>query len=109
MRNYLRVMLGPKSVYAKECFDGGFIGANFKIDIDLTQKLPDNWRHFNEEFIPVFLEKNPGKSKITAGLACGALHTICKWLQVGDIVLSPDGGGNYRVGEISGSYYYQPG
>jgi restriction system protein len=108
MRNYLRVMLGPRSVYAKQCFEEGFIGANFGIDVDLTGRLPENWRQFNEEFIPVFLEKNPGKSKITAGLACGALHTICKWLQVGDVVISPDGNGNYRVGEVTGPYYYNP-
>ena len=108
MRNYLRVMLGRKSIYAQECFDGGFIGANFNIDVNLKEKLPENWRQFNKEFIPVFLERNPGKSKITAGLACGALHTICKSLQNGDYVICPDGVGNYRVGEITGDYYYQP-
>lgn len=102
-------MLGRKSVYAPECFAGGFVGANFNINMDLSEKLPESWRQFNKEFIPVFLEQHPGKSKVTAGLACGALHTVCKGLQNGDIVLCPDGSGNYKVGEISGGYSYHPG
>lgn len=109
MRNFYRIMLGAKSVYAKTCLEGGFIGANWDIDQDLTQKLPDNWRAFNQEFIPVYLERNPGKSRISAGLGCGMLWTICKKLQRGDIVLSPDGTGTYRVGEIAGDYSWHPG
>ncbi|MEN9306807.1 MAG: hypothetical protein RL173_739, partial [Fibrobacterota bacterium] len=86
MRNFYRIMLGAKSVYAKICLEGGFIGANWDIDQDLTNKLPDNWRAFNQEFIPVYLAAHPDKSRISAGLACGMLWTICKKLQRGDIV-----------------------
>ena len=46
---------------------------------------------------------------MTAGLACGALWTICKGINHGDIVLCPDGQGAYRVGEVSGHYTYAPG
>ena len=106
MKNYCRIMLGKKSMYAQECFAGNFIGADLGIEQDLTGKLPEEWRTFNKEFIPVFLQKFPDKSKIAAGLACGALWSIAKWLQVGDIVLCPDGSGSYRVGEIIGDYYY---
>jgi restriction system protein len=109
MKNYCRVMLGKGSMYAQECFAGNFIGADFGIAQDLTDKLPEEWRAFNKEFIPVFLQKFPDKSKIAAGLACGALWSIAKWLQKGDIVLCPDGTGVYRIGEISGDYYYAPG
>jgi restriction system protein len=108
MKNYNRVMLGRKSVYAQECFDGGFIGANFGIDHDLTGQLPEEWREFNKKFIPVFQINQPDKSKVTAGLACGALWTIAKGLRRGDIVLCPDGAGSYQVGEISGDYSYVP-
>lgn len=107
MKNYYRIMLGRKSVYAQECFDGGFIGANFGIEQDLSGQLPDEWRVFNKKFIPQWLEKNPGKSKISAGLSCGALWTIAKGLKRGDLVLCPDGEGNYRVGEVLGDYYYK--
>jgi restriction system protein len=102
-------MLGRKSIYAPECLAGKFIGAGFDINQDLTSKLPDEWRMFNQEFIPIYLANHPDKSKIGAGLACGALWTVAKGIQKGDIVLCPDGSGQYRVGEVSGDYYYQPG
>lgn len=109
MKSYYRVMLGQKSVHAEECFTGNFIGTDFGISQDLTKKLPDEWRAFNKEFIPVFLAAHPDKTKIGAGLACGALWTVSKGIQKGDVVLCPDGMGKYRVGEVSGDYYYAPG
>ena len=109
MRSYYRVMLGRKSIHAAECFAGGFIGADFGIDLDLSGRLPDAWREFNQQFIPVFLAGHPGKNKISAGLACGALWTVAKGIQKGDIVLCPDGAGSYHLGEIVGDYYYAPG
>jgi restriction system protein len=108
MKNYYRVMLGKGSAFAKECFAGNFIGADFGINQDLAKKLPEDWRTFNKEFIPVFLAAHPDKTKIGAGLACGALWTVSKGIKKGDIVLCPDGEGQYRVGEVSGDYYYQP-
>ncbi|GAB6097960.1 hypothetical protein JCM14469_42140 [Desulfatiferula olefinivorans] len=108
-RNYYRIMLGRKSAYAKECFDGSFIGGDWGMDFDLNGKLPENWRDFNKEFIPVYLELNPEKSKVAAGLACGMLHTICKGICIGDIVISPNGSGAYYVGEVAEDYTYVPG
>jgi len=108
MKKYIRIMLGAKSIYAERCFKEGFIGADFDIKQDLTNDLPENWRDFNKKFIPVWLKEHPEKKKIAAGLACGMLWTICKGLNKGDVVLSPDGGGNYYIGEISGNYYYRP-
>lgn len=109
MKNYYRVMLGRKSIYAEECYQGQFIGTDFGIDTDLTGKLPEDWREFNKQFIPYYLKKHPDKSRITAGLACGAVHTISKGIQKGDIVLCPNGGGSYWVGEVVGDYAYHPG
>jgi restriction system protein len=109
MKSYYRIMLGKKSVYAEECFAGGFIGGSFSIAQDLTGKLPDEWRAFNKEFIPVWLSAHPDKSKISAGLACGFLWTITKGVKVGDVVLCPDGSGHYHVGEVTGEYIYHPG
>jgi restriction system protein len=109
MKNYYRIMLGQKSKFAKECFDGNFIGTDFLITSDLTNKLPENWRDFNREFIPVFMASHPDKSKIAAGLACGALHTVSKGIKNGDIVLCPDGQGCYMIGEVLDTYSYHPG
>ena len=102
-------MLGQKSVYAEECFAGNYIGTDFGINQDLTNKLPDKLQGFNKEFIPIYLVSHPEKTKIGAGLACGALWTVSKGIQTGDVVLCPDGTGKYRVGEVSGGYTYEPG
>ena len=69
-------MGGPRSVYADECYRDGFIGADYGLDIDLTDRLPDRWQEFNREFRPIYLEKFPDKTKIAAGLACGFIHTV---------------------------------
>jgi restriction system protein len=106
MTSYYRVMLGKGSVYAAECFVGGFIGADFGITQDLSNDLPDAWHKFNEKFIPIWLAQNPGKTKIAAGLSCGFLWTVAKGIQKGDVVLCPDGTGNYHVGEVVGDYYH---
>jgi restriction system protein len=102
-------MLGRGSVYAATCFAGGFIGADFGIDHNFGADLSEQWRDFNAKYIPIYLSKHPDKTRIGAGLACGALWTVCKGIQPGDMVLSPDGQGKYRVGEMLGGYYYAPG
>ena len=109
MKNYIRIILGPKSVFAKACFEGNFIGAHYGIDKDLTKDLPENWREFNEKYRDIWLKKHPGKTKIAAGLACGMLWTVCKGIRKGDIVLCPDGLGNYYIGEVISDYQYHQG
>lgn len=108
-KNYIRILLGRKSAHAEECYKGNFIYAGYIKDIDLTNRLPDKWRDFNKEFIPIFLEQNPKKSKIAAGLACGMLWTVAKFLNTGDTVLCPDGKGNYYAGKVKGDYEYHEG
>ncbi|MDO8528623.1 MAG: endonuclease NucS [Nanoarchaeota archaeon] len=108
MKNYYRIMLGAKSIFAKESHDGNFIGAGFFGNRDLTGKFPEDWRQFNREFIPLYLEEYH-KTKIAAGLACGMLYTISKGILIGDIVLCPDGQGNYFIGEVIGNYEYKQG
>jgi restriction system protein len=109
-RSYYRIMLGAKSSFAEECYKDCWIGSGgWDISEDLTDKLPDNWRDFNAEFIPIFLEVNPEKSRIAAGLACGMLYTICKGIQKDDIVLCPNGKGEYWAGTIVSDYVFAPG
>ncbi len=108
MKYYRRIMLGRKSIYAEKCFAENFIGTDFDIGMDLTNRLPPDWRTFNKEFIPIYIARHPDMTKIGAGLACGMLWTVSKGLSNGDVVLCPDGKGHYHVGEITGDYYYQP-
>lgn len=109
MKKYYRIMLGQGSAHAPECFAGNFIGVDFGIDQDLSKQLPDEWRAFNDKFIPVYLAGHPDKSKVAAGLSCGFLWTVSKGINKSDLVLCPDGSGSYRVGEVSGDYFYKPG
>ena len=109
MKNYFRVMLGAKSAYAALCREQGFIGADYQIAQDLSADLFDNWRDFNKKYRPIFLDAHPEKTMIGAGLACGALWTVAKGIQKGDIVLCPNGSGTYFVGEVASDYFYVPG
>lgn len=101
-------MLGPQSRNAQECFDGGYIAAGFIFDMDLTGRLHEDAGAFRKEFTPIQMQRFPDKTKASAAANVGALWRICKGIQVGDIVLCPDGQGNYRVGEVTGDYSYDP-
>ena len=106
MKKYYRLILGKQHKYFNECYDNKYVGVGFDIEIDLKDDLPDNWREFNKKYIPFYLNKNPDKSKVTAGLACGAVWTVSKGMNIGDILLCPDGQRNYKIGKISGNYFY---
>ena len=108
MKNYYRIFLGKGSMHAEECFNGKYVGTDFDLHQDLTDQFPENWRYFNRKFIPILIEDNPGKTRVAAGLACGSIWMVSKGMEIGDIVLSPDGEKRYRVGKISGPYYYEP-
>jgi restriction system protein len=109
MKSYFRVVLGRQHIHAATCFAGGFIGVDDDFQRDLGPLLTEDWRDFNAAMIPVFLERYPDKSRISAGLACGVDWTVCKGILKGDIVLCPDGAGSYRIGEVTSEYMYVPG
>ncbi len=102
-------MLGAKSIHAKECLAGNFIGVDFMVNIDFTGKLPVDWRAFNHAYIPEFLKANPGKKKVAAGLACATIWVVSKGILKGDIDLCPNGSGAYLVGVVLDEYSYHPG
>lgn len=108
MKNYYRIMPGRGSAFAEQVEEGSFVGIDAGIQQDITSDLPEDWRMFNHKFIPIFLERHPEKSRIAAGLACGMLWTVSKGLNIGDIILSPDGSGRYLVGEVTAGYKYHP-
>lgn len=99
-------MPGAKSIHYKDCIEGGFIGVDFGIKEDVSMFLTDNPNDFKDKYRPVFLKNRPDKSKVAAGLACGAIWTVCHSMKQGDIVLCPDGSGEYSVGVIESNYYY---
>lgn len=111
MADFFRVMLGKGSSLAQKCFDEGFVGVDFDIDHDISAALArsDNFREFNREYIPRWLEKNPAKSKVAAGLAMGFTYTVTKGIQIGDFIVSPDGNRRYRFGKVTGPYEFAEG
>ena len=106
---YNRIMPGSKSVHLKACLEGNFIGVDFDLREDLTNRLSDDFKSFKEIYRPKLQLSHPDKSKVAAGLACGSIWTICFDLKKGDTILCPDGQGEYYVGEITSSYYYAKG
>lgn len=109
MTRYSRIMSGRGSAYADKCISEGFVGVGWLANQDLTSRLPENTRDFSQYFTPLYLEENPAAGKIAAGLARGMTWTVLKGLQIGDVVLTPDGKGNYKIGKIVGDYLYVPG
>lgn len=107
---YYRLMLGQKGEHASSCLSENFVGVSYGIKEDLSALLDKDAKEFNHTLIPKFLDAHPEKSKISAGLACGSLWTVCKGMQIGDRILSPDdqNKGVYHVGEITGDYVYAP-
>lgn len=87
-KQYNRIILGKSCGYVDYCKVGGFIGSDTLPNEDLSNNLPSDWREFNKQYLSIWLNLFPEKSKVAAGLACGNLWTICKGLQIGDIVLA---------------------
>jgi restriction system protein len=108
MTGYKRIRLGAGGSELEGCIKGNFAGLDYGIGEDLTGKFGASWKEFNAQFIPVWLQGNPGKSKVAAGLSCGALWTFCHEMAKGDYVLSPNSDMNFHIGQVSGNYLYEP-
>lgn len=93
-------------MFFDDCLKNNFVGVDYGMDEDFANELVENWKDFNKKFIPVYLSKFPESSKVSAGLACGAIHTLAKYIKQGDIILSPDGKGKYYAGKVMGDYHY---
>lgn len=52
MKSDNRVMAGRQRAFAAQCFQEGFIGIDYGMDINLTGRLPERWKDCNKEFIP---------------------------------------------------------
>ena len=110
MKQYNRIMLGRGGMFAGECFKEGYIGADYDLPLDLGEFLSDDWKTFRNALYPIFLEYNPdSQEKGNIGISIGFLFTICCGLKEGAVIISPNGKGEYYVGEITGPYFYAPG
>jgi restriction system protein len=107
MRSFM-VRLGRQGAYIETCLQENFVGVNYDINVDLTGKFPEEWRECNAEYIPLWLERHPGRHKVAAGLACAATWTLGEHMRVDDVVLSPNAAGDFHIGRIAGPYKYDP-
>ena len=109
MTYYYRVRLGSQGVYADQCIREGFVGVDYGLDQDVGEALKGSQWEFNEQYIPVLQDKFPDKTKLGAGLSCGAIYTLGRGIAEGDIVLCPDATGQkIHLGQVAGPYHYEP-
>lgn len=106
MRNYYRVFLGAGGKHTEACVKDGFIGVNYGFKESLTPYLADTNSESRVKMKPTYFKYNPDQSPVGAGLSCSVLWTVAQGMQRGDVVICPDGNGNYFSAEISGEYQY---
>lgn len=109
MRQYNRIMLGEHGKYLPDCIENNYVGTNFLSDVDLSAFDPSDEAKWRKQMVELFLQKHPDKSIGTARNSIGFLWTVCYGLKDDDIVLASNGEGKYRIGKISGDYFYVPG
>lgn len=103
------IRMGRQAVFLPDAIEHGYIGVGYSMIDDLTGRFPDQWTAFNKTYIPRFLELNPGKSRVAAGLACGTIWTVGRGMQDGDYVVTPNGAGDLKVGQVTGGYQFAAG
>ena len=109
-KSYYRILLGEKNKHAHKCFAEGFIGGSWGINEDLSQLVQqEDSAGLGEKLSAIYLETHPTKTKIGAGHASGMLRAITSDLQLGDLVMSRDESGDYKLGMVDGPYVYVEG
>jgi restriction system protein len=109
MTKYFKCALGPGGSFFAQASAESWVGTGWLDSIDLTGKFPDNWRDFNKKFIPIAMDQFGMASRVSAGLACGQTWTLGFGLSKNDLVVSPNGQGQYQIGRITGDYYFEAG
>lgn len=107
MRNYYRVFLGSGGKHISTCVENGFIGVNYGFNESLSPYLSDDNSESRTKMRPTYFKYNPNQSPVGAGLSCSVLWIVSQGMQRGDVVISPDGQGNYFSAEISGEYRFE--
>lgn len=108
MKNYFRIILDfrNRAKYVDQCRTQNFICADNYDTIDLSDHLFSGIEQFKEKFISQYLVNHPGKKKAADQIG-EMLWAFCKEIQIGDIIICPNGRGTLYFGEVVGDYYYQ--
>ena len=75
----------------------GYVGKY--IGVDMIDEATINYLigKFNKKYIPVYLKYNPDKTSFFRS-KCGMTWAVAKDMNIGDIILCPDGQGSYYIG-----------
>ena len=114
MKKYFRIMLGKSSSKFEECYQKSIIGIDFDFNLDLSSENDpqfsdqiNGWRYFNRKYIPIYQKLTGNTSNKSSGFACAKVWEVRFFINKGDIILSPDGKGNYFIGEVNSDYLYK--
>jgi len=108
MTNYWMVRQGRGAEFAADAIENGYLGVDFVGSLDLTPYLSNDSRDAHAALNHVWLEQNPGKTKIAAGLAVGNLWVACIGIETDDVVITSRGDGLYEIGKVTGPYEFHP-
>ena len=100
---YYKIHLGSKNSLAKIGLEESIIGLDYDMP-DLTLLVEDP--NIKEKLNPIYVETHPNVTKMQIASGIGAIYRFIKIIEVSDIVLLPLGDGTYRIGEVTGEYYY---
>lgn len=103
------VRLGSGGRHADEMIEAGYLGVDYDIDFDLSPNLGRGAEAFRSVMNDVWLEKNPGKKRVSAGLSMGNMWAACEGVREGDFVLTRKADQSFASGTVVGGYEYFPG
>jgi len=99
--------LGKNAHCATNAFKGDYICIDYSIGVDLSALHKKERGDFDARLRRIIKECHPTYNNHEVGARCGYFWNFINGISDGDIVLSPDGGGNIRFGFISNIYYYE--
>ena len=118
-RKYYQIRLGENGKYAGEAYKGDFVGVDSIKSMDLSGFLSLNKNAFIEKLIDACVaealagrndpEQEPELRKKARSSHLPMMHQVCVEMEVGDIVLCPDGLTSFVIGEVCGDYCFSEG
>ncbi len=108
MKNYYRIILGRRNTIAAECVAAGYIGIDYDMP-DMTPWVSLEDSAFDNNVRGELRGKDYCDSKIKESLACGVITKFVRRMRAGDVVICSMGDQTYRVGEVTGGYFFAAG
>lgn len=108
MKHYYRIILGRRNANAAECVANGYIGIDYDMP-NMAEWVSLENSAFDAKVREALSGKDFSDSKIRESLACGVITKFVRRIRTGDAVICPMGDQTYRVGEVTGGYFFADG